>query len=417
MMKKIYEEGYNACCMEHGLECRVPEVKVVAAGKKERVKSAGGGKMKSKSKYVKAAFPLPFIKVNEEQCNGIKTAGGLYIQCPQKRPRSGEYCKTCAGQCERNESGKPDNGCAEDRLSADYRGPKGEVPKAYALIMKKLELTREQVMEEASKFGLEIGEEHFVMPEGKRGRPGKKSDASVESKKRGRPKKAVKEVVAEETEDLFASLVEEEVSDLSESDNESDKESVKSTKEEEKAAAAVAKEQKKAATAAAKEQEKAATAAAKEQEKAATAAAKEQEKAAKLAAKEQEKAATAAAKEQEKAAKVAAAAAKEQEKAAAAAAKDQKKALKEAAKEEGKKEEVKKPKKSKSASEIQVVEVVVKGTTFYRSKNGVIYDKDSNEVGVWNDEKNEIEFKECESEEEEEEYESESEEESDQEEA
>ena len=72
--------------------------------------------------------------------------------------------------------------------------------------------TREQVEAEASRFGLEIPEEHFVKREAKRGRPATKPTADSDGsdtapKKRGRPKKEKKVIAASVGDDLIASLV------------------------------------------------------------------------------------------------------------------------------------------------------------------------------------------------------------------
>jgi hypothetical protein len=232
----------------------------------------------------------------------------------------------------------------EDRVKADFRGPKGETPKHYSLVMKKLKLTREQVCAEASRMGIVLSEEHFEeqVSEKKRGRPAKKGDsvAGSETKKRGRPKKVAKEVQEEKTEDLFAGMVEEEdnISELTEPEPEPEKPSKEAVK------------------------------AAKEAEK----AAKEAEKAAKKEAEE-------AAKEAEKAAKEAEKAAKEAEKVA---------------------------KKAPKTDRVKRFEY--NGTTYLRSPGtGLVYNMEQDEVGVWNETTGVIDFREATDEEEEEEYEEE----------
>jgi chemotaxis protein histidine kinase CheA len=172
----------------------------------------------------------------------------------------------------------------------------------YAKVMQKLGLSKEQVLEEASRLGLEIDEEHFEMPsESKKGRPKAEKPVSEEEnkadKKKGRPKKS-KKVLEIETNDIFAELVaatsssesEDETVKYSEktdkeAENESEKETEKQKKEAEKAAKE-AEKQKKEAEKAAKEAEKKK----KEAEKAAKEAdkkKKEAEKAAKEAEKKQ----------------------------------------------------------------------------------------------------------------------------------
>jgi hypothetical protein len=315
-----------------------------------------------------------------------------------------EYCKGCAKQCEKNESGKPTNGTIQDRLSSDFKGPKGDAPKHYTAIMKKLKLTKEQVQEEASKFGIEIAEEHFATPENKtkRGRP-KKAASSNDSeatpatapKKRGRPPKQPKDVKSDGTDDLFANLVsnvqEDDVSSMSgsESEGEADAASKASSKSKQTA------------------EEKASKKAAAEAEKASKKAAAEAEKASKKAAAEAEKAEKKAAAEAEKAEKAEKKAALEAEKAEKKAALEAKKAAKQ---ESESKKAAKQESESKKAGEepatLKVKKFEYKGTKYLKSANGVVYNMEQDEVGTWNEETKEIDFKVAESEEEEEDYES-----------
>lgn len=97
---------------------------------------------------------------------------------------------------------------------SEFRDPKGRAPIAYAKVLQKLKLTREQVEGEAAKFNIVLEDSDFAAPESKRGRPKKAvsdtdSETSGEPKKRGRPKKTEKPVEVSSTEDLFASLISE----------------------------------------------------------------------------------------------------------------------------------------------------------------------------------------------------------------
>jgi len=382
-------------------------------------------KVNSKKMVNKKEMPsivLPFTNCDPSCCNGLKQSHGLYTQCKGSPVEGSAFCKGCAKQCEKNGTEKPDNGTTEDRMKSDFKGPKGDAPKHYTAVMKKLKLTKEQVLEEASKFGIEIAEEHFTAPEAKtkRGRPSKKDKSDDEStssepKKRGRPKKVVKDVVPEPTEDLFANLVSNleidgeedgETSSLSGSETSSKVKKSKLT-DAEKAAKKEASEKAKAEKAAAKEAEKAEKAAAKEAEKAEKAAAKEAEKAEKAAAKEAENAAKAAEKEALKKEKEAKKAELEKEKAEKKAAVEAKKSAPESEKKTKVKKEAWTDKKEAPAV-LKVKKFDYKGTKYLKSANGVVYNMEQDEVGVWNDETKEIEFKEVEDEEEEEEYESDS---------
>jgi hypothetical protein len=249
----------------------------------------------------KRKLALPFSGAVEEGCcHGLKQNHGLLSQCANEV--SSGYCSGCNKQCEKNASGKPDCGNIEDRMTAfqagvEFRDPKGRSPVAYAKVMQKLKITEEEVLAEVAKFNVTFNREHFAMPESKRGRPKKEgskdTDSDAESKKRGRPKKALKAVEVSSTEDLFATLISEvkasspraevqvqvpvavlEVTSKKEKDVTA-KEATKATKEAEKAAAKATKEAEKLAAKAAKEQEKLAAKALKDQEKLAAKASKD----------------------------------------------------------------------------------------------------------------------------------------------
>ena len=400
------------------------------------------GMKEKKAGVKKAAMPkiaLPFTTCNPALCNGLKQNHGLYTQCPGAPVEGNSFCKGCIKQCEKNESGKPDNGTIEDRVKSEFKGPKGDAPKHYTAVMKKLKLTKEQVLDEAAKFGIEIDEEHFVAPvtQTKRGRPSKKSaddnSASVESKKRGRPKKQPKDVKPEEVDDLFANLVSEaqageedasETSSISGSETSTSSKPKKSKltdaeKAEKKQMAEADKEAKKAAAEKAKEEKKAAAEADKEAKKAAAEKAKEEKKAAAEKAKEEKKAAADQLKADKEAKKAAAEKEKEDKKAALEAKKADKEAKKAAAEKESKPAAEKAPKAAKSAKKeeeaapapavLKVKKFEYKGTKYLKSSNGVVYNMEQDEVGTWNEETKEIDFKAVDSEEEEEEYESEEE--------
>ena len=383
------------------------------------------GTKEKKAGVKKVAMPsiaLPFTTCNPALCNGLKQNHGLYTQCPGAPVEGNSFCKGCIKQCEKNESGKPDNGTIEDRVKSEFKGPKGDAPKHYTAVMKKLKLTKEQVLEEAAKFGIEIDEEHFIAPatQTKRGRPSKKSaddnSASVESKKRGRPKKQPKDVKPEEVDDLFANLVSSaqeedasETSSLSGSETSTKSKKAKLTdaeKAEKKQMAEADKEAKKAAAEKAKAEKKAAA----EKEKAEKKAAAEKEKADKKAAADKEKADKKAAADQLKAEKEAKKAAAEKEKAEKKAALEAKKAEKESkpvAEKESKPKAAKKEEEAAPAPAVlKVKKFEYKGTKYLKSSNGVVYNMEQDEVGTWNEETKEIEFKAVDEEEEEEEYES-----------
>ena len=321
-----------------------------------------------------ASIPFPFMGAVAGLCCGLKQNYGLYTQCPKSVASDIQFCKGCE-KSEKN---------VHDRSDPEFKDSKGRPPKSYSSVMKKLKLTKQQVLEEAAKFGITIGDEHFIEPEApvKRGRPSEKTStdksASKESKKRGRPNKTAKVVcVEDDVDDLFASLVANAqvsddtsvVSSLSDSSSDLDKKTKKLAKKE----------------------------------------ALEAEKLAKKEALEAEKLAKKEALEAEKLAKEADKIVKEAEKLAKKEALEADKLAKEA---EKLAKEAEKTKLTKTkAEEPQVLKVKKfehKGVKYLKSANNVVYSLESqDEVGTWDEDTKEIIFKN--DEESEEEYESEDE--------
>ena len=447
-MNAFSAELIRACASKYGFDgeeaMRDLSVSFASSEKKSKGKKEAAPKGASRKQ---PSIPLPFTGVvREDCCIGVKQNHGLYTQCFSAAGETG-LCKGCAKQASKNASGEPDCGVISKRVmqGSEYRDAKGRGPVHYTKVMKKQKLNQEQVIAEAAKFGIEINASHFAVPDAqqKRGRPKKAttsdtesetSSATGEKKTRGRPKKAAKVVEVNETEDLFASLMqqaqsasprpskvqEDDASSISASDSESDSESkgskkkTKKSKEEseeelaEKAAKFLAKEEEKEKKAAAKaqaqqekekaQQEKALKLALAQQEKEQA----QQEKALKLAEKEAEKAKKLAEKEQAQQEKALKLAEKEAEKAKKLAEKPKKS-------EKSEKSE-KKTKKTKKAEEpVKPVEPVAdlesedeesdneepvvtvkkfehQGVTYLRSSDGILYDAKSQEVvGKWNE--------------------------------
>ena len=188
------------------------------------VRSAPKGKKAKVQKVVVAPRDIPKLilpwtgkEMGGDFCHGLRLNHGLHTQCTMAKSDGGVYCRTCLKQADKNASGKPTYGDIESRLAVgvlEFRDPKDNkhtVP--FANVMEKLGVTREEVVTEASRFGLEIPEEHFVKRESKRGRPATKPTADSDGsdttapKKRGRPKKEKKVIESSVGDDLIASLV------------------------------------------------------------------------------------------------------------------------------------------------------------------------------------------------------------------
>ena len=344
--------------------------------------------------------PLPFSgMVNEEQCQGIKKNYGLYTQCEKKKTKNGEYCTVCDKQAAKNENGEPNWGKIVKRMEEGWRDAKGRGPVNYRKVMKKLGLTEEQVMEEATRQGVELDEAHFA-EEVKRGRPKKEkavtsdteSEGSSSSKKRGRPKKAAKVVEVDTTEDLFATLVSgaRGVSEVKEVVTEV-QEVVTEVKEVVTEVKEVVTEVKEVVTEV-QEVNESSSGTESEGEKS------EGEKKVKTKKSKEEREAVKAEKEAKKAAKAEAKASKDAEKAAKAAAKDAEKEAKKAAKtkkvEPVKVEEVVKvvEEELEEEGEVAVEEFEFEGKKYLKSANNVLYDMETqDEIGVWNDKEKKVE--------------------------
>ena len=410
MMKVMVEEVVRECGLKYNFDASEALSSLSCVSVSLSSSKVSLSKVSKVSK--KSLFPLPCVlSLSEESCRGVRHNGGLYTQCQSLKTGSSRYCNQCS---KKGEAGESEYGTVESRMAVglqDYVDSKGRKQVHYTKIMKKHNLTEEQVMEVANKHGIKVDASHFIAPvdASKRGRPKSEKPSKVSSGVKGRPKKEKKVVeIAGDEEDLFANLVaqanresvEEEVAVESVEEVKAVVESAVEVVEEssvveapivEKPAAKVSK------TAA----EKAAEKAEKEAQKAAEKAEKEAQKAAEKAEKEAQKAAEKAAKDAEK------------------TQKEAQKAAEKAAKETQKVEKVAQKVAEKAAKEDDQAEVVKKiefaGHKYLKSKKtGIVYDYaeyvktgDQIVVGQWNDETSAIDFKKaCDDEEEsEDEYE------------
>lgn len=353
---------------------------------------------KSREVVVKPSFPLPYNgEMASSCCQALRQNNGLYTQCQQSCMKSGSFCKGCQVLADKSSDGIPEYGTIQMRNAVgilEYVDPKGRRPVAYTKVMKKYKVNKEQVVEEAGKFHMNIAEVHFevVESESKRGRPKTEKVAKEPKGAKGRPKKSKKVLEVEDDEnDLFAALVAD-VSPFSDDDEEVEVEVMtmkkKGKSEEEKEAERLAKEEEKAAKEALRQAEKAHKKQVEEEAKALKKLLESQQKAEKEALRQKEKSEKEAKKKAEEEAKAL-----------------KKKAVSKAA--------------SKAVDEDEpadsVKRIVFNDIKYFKSKNtGIIYDyaslkKEDPEqvvVGKWNEAKNRIDFTQADSEEEEDAYES-----------
>ena len=145
---------------------------------------------KEKKKYI----PLPFMSVNDSNCKGCKMNKGLYTQCDNRSDE--DLCRSCMKEAENNNNVLP-YGRIEERAAAgnDFKDSKGRSPTPYMKVLEKLKITREEAVAYAVSIGIELPDSIFELP------------AKKAKEIRGRPKKAVKSVEVDNSEDLFAGLV------------------------------------------------------------------------------------------------------------------------------------------------------------------------------------------------------------------
>jgi len=183
---------------------------------KEAVKSEKEA-VKSEKEDPKVNVVLPWCGEKlSGKCSALKLNSGLHTQCMKNV--NDKYCKGCVNIIEKN-GGIAPYGTVEDRLKCgilEYVDPKGRQTIPYANVMKKLNITQEEALQEAEKLGWVIPMCHFEMKISRRGRPKKdtsaedtESEDGTETKKRGRPKKEKEIVSTSPGEDLIATLIEE----------------------------------------------------------------------------------------------------------------------------------------------------------------------------------------------------------------
>lgn len=144
--------------------------------------------------------------VNEDNCNALKFNYGLYTQCDKVKEGSGDYCKQCVKQINTN-GGVLLYGSVEDRLKCgvlDYVSPGGRKAAPFVNIMKRLGISKEQVLEEAKLLDITIPECHFRTKLDTR----HPSKGVSEKRKRGRPRKIREIVINHDMDELIRLLLE-----------------------------------------------------------------------------------------------------------------------------------------------------------------------------------------------------------------
>ena len=410
--KELASRCIKECALRHGFdaseEIRALGLENLALIKKQMAKKSGP-KVAAKPKEVKSkksAFPLPFLasSVDVNKCNGLAYNRGLFTQCLKEQMTNSCFCKGCQAECDASATGIPTCGTVQQRLAAgfyEFKDPKGRSPISYLKVLEKAKFSVEQALEEAGKLNIDIDEEHFVSHrEEKKTKPAAK----------GRPKKPLGPVEAEDVTDLFAKLT----ADGEQEELTLEDDTVKETKSKKSKLT----DEEKAAKKAALEEERAAKKLEREAKLAADKEEREAKRKAELEEKKLEREAKIATEKAEREAK------RLQEKELAQQQREAKKALaeqeKKAAKEAEKGDKVKKtsapvpaPAAAPAAApapapgKVSVTRIQIEGKQYLKSSTNILYNPETKEeIGIWDPETKTIKtLPEEEEEEEEDEYE------------
>ena len=148
---------------------------------------------------------LPFCNVIFDNfCHSIRLNHGLYTQCTNPI-KINSLCNTCNKQAIKNDNNLPNYGLIHDRIDNPNWTFKGKKPINFANIIQKLNIEKNDAIQEALLFGIHIPDEQFIPSNNKTGRPKKTSAVSIHNSKknRGRPKKT-KKIINNPADDIIA---------------------------------------------------------------------------------------------------------------------------------------------------------------------------------------------------------------------
>jgi hypothetical protein len=122
---------------------------------------------KPKKESSNPAFALPWTGTPISGCcQGIRSNYDTYTQCHQACSKGSIYCKTCAKNC--GDNGIPKDGNVETRSNITKK------IKPYIHFMNAKQLSKQDVINEAKKFGITLSDEIFEKPPtATKGRPKK----------------------------------------------------------------------------------------------------------------------------------------------------------------------------------------------------------------------------------------------------
>ena len=153
---------------------------------------------KNKKTFIKPNIVIPFCnQINNDWCFAIRLNHGLYTQCTNPISKNipitkHNFCNTCFKQTQKNENYLPNYGLISDRIDSPDWTFKGKKPIIYAKIIEKLNINKNDAINEANRFGFVIPEEQLIIPDKKKsGRP-KRSTVSIDNNTQKSSKKSSK---------------------------------------------------------------------------------------------------------------------------------------------------------------------------------------------------------------------------------
>lgn len=153
----------------------IEPMRVVVDTKPDEPKVAKPKAAKKPKNESTPAFALPWTGTPMTGCcQGIRSNYDTYTQCHQPCSKDSQYCKTCAKNC--GEDGIPKDGNVDTRASITKK------IKPYIHFMNAKKLSKQNVIDEAAKFGITLPDQIFEKPStGAKGRPKKVTAAADDS--------------------------------------------------------------------------------------------------------------------------------------------------------------------------------------------------------------------------------------------
>jgi hypothetical protein len=111
----------------------------------------------------KRLIPLPYNRetIDLNGCHGLSYNHGLFTQCCNIKLEEETYCNSCKTETETSSSGKPLCGTIEDRADPEFKDSENRKPVHYLSVLRKLRVKPEAAIEEAGKKNIRIDSFHL----------------------------------------------------------------------------------------------------------------------------------------------------------------------------------------------------------------------------------------------------------------